>query len=161
MPRSARRHHANGRVRRAPTTARRKLVLVIEDHASVGGLIAGLIRQEGYRALRSWDAEDVSRILRDRRPDLILLDLSMPGPGAVSPALEVLRSSDTARATPLLAVSGPNALDPEERQSITEVVDKPFDIDVMLNAVRRALGDPEVMVEPRQYDAQDYFLNGY
>ena len=41
------------------------------------------------------------------------------------------------------------------------VVQKPFDIDLMLNAVRKALGEPIVEVQPRQYDAQDYFLNGY
>ena len=41
------------------------------------------------------------------------------------------------------------------------VVQKPFDIDMMLNAVRKALGDPIVEVTPRQYDAQDYFLHGY
>lgn len=161
MPRSARRHHVNGRARHATTPARRKLVLVIEDHASIGGLIAGLIRQEGYRALRSWDAQDVARILRDRRPDLILLDLSMPAPGGASTTLSVLRTSEATRTTPVLAVSGPNALAPDERESVAEVVEKPFDIDVMLNAVRRALGDPEVEIEPRQYDAQDYFLNGY
>ena len=161
VPRAPRRHHLNGRTRHAQTQTRRKLVLVIEDHASIGGLIAGLIRQEGYRALRSWDAQDVARILRDRRPDLVLLDLSMPAPGGATSALEVVRTSDKARGTPVLAVSGPNALAADERQEITEVVEKPFDIDVMLNAVRRALGDAEVEIEPRQYDAQDYFLNGY
>jgi hypothetical protein len=41
------------------------------------------------------------------------------------------------------------------------LVHKPFDIDLMLNAVREALGDPIVEVQPRQYDAQDHFLHGY
>ena len=44
----------NGRANAQP---RRKVVLVLEDHASVGGLIAALLRQEGYRAVRAWDRE--------------------------------------------------------------------------------------------------------
>ena len=52
-------------------------------------------------------------------------------------------------------------LSTEESELVDEVVQKPFDIDMMLNAVRKALGDPIVEVQPRHYDAQDYFLHGY
>jgi hypothetical protein len=52
-------------------------------------------------------------------------------------------------------------LSAEESRLVDEVVQKPFDIDIMLNAVRKALGDPVVEVQPRHYDAQDYFLHGY
>ncbi len=104
MPHPFSRGQHNGRTQAAP---RRKVVLVLEDHASVGGLIAGLLRQEGYRAVRAWDPTT------------------------------------------------------EDEQLVDEVVRKPFDIDQMLNAVRKALGDPVVDVQPRHYDAQDYFLHGY
>ena len=60
------------------------------------------------------------------------------------------------RARAALPVGGP-----EETALVDEVVQKPFDIDQMLNAVRKALGDPVVDVAPRHYDAQDYFLHGY
>ncbi|MBV9894455.1 MAG: hypothetical protein JO020_09815, partial [Chloroflexi bacterium] len=52
-------------------------------------------------------------------------------------------------------------LSTDESDLVDSVVTKPFDIDIMLNAVRKALGDPLVEVQPRQYDAQDYFLHGY
>ena len=52
-------------------------------------------------------------------------------------------------------------LSAEEAALVAGVVQKPFDIEIMLNAVRQALGDPVVDVQPRQYDAQDYFLHGY
>src|SRR5436309_6877948 len=34
---------------------RRKCVLVVEDNATIGGLLVALLREEGYRALRAWD----------------------------------------------------------------------------------------------------------
>ena len=49
----------------------------------------------------------------------------------------------------------------EDEALVDGIVQKPFDIDIMLNAVRKALGDPVVEVQPRHYDAQDYFLHGY
>ena len=53
------------------------------------------------------------------------------------------------------------ALTTEDEALVDGVVQKPFDIDFMLNAVRKALGDPVVDVQPHHYDAQDYFLHGY
>ncbi|MDP8924199.1 MAG: response regulator, partial [Chloroflexota bacterium] len=53
---------------------RRKCVLVVEDNATIGGLLVALLREEGYRALRAWDGREAMKMARDRRPDLIVLD---------------------------------------------------------------------------------------
>jgi DNA-binding response OmpR family regulator len=140
---------------------RRKVVLILEDNASVGGLIAGLLRQEGYRAVRAWDTQEALRLARGRAPDLILLDLNLPYPNGLD-VLQHVRGSDATRQAPVLIVAGGAlTLTDEESEQVDDVVRRPFDIDLMLNAVRKALGDPLVEVEPRRFDAQDYFLHGY
>jgi DNA-binding response OmpR family regulator len=150
----------NGRVADG-AISRRKVVLVLEDHASVGGLIAGLVRQAGYRAVRAWGTHEATRLARGRRPDLILLDLNLPYRDGLD-LLQRLRSHEATRRCPVLIVAGEGlTLSVEERKLVSEVVTKPFDIDIMLNAVRNALGDPLVEVQPRQYDQQDHFLHGY
>ena len=152
------RSHTNGRGTQAP---RRKVVLVVEDHASVGGLIAALLRQEGYRAVRAWDSQEALRLARGRTPDLVLLDLNLAYPDGVD-LLKQVRTNEATRKAPIVVVAGGNlALSAEDAALVDEVVQKPFDIDLMLNAVRKALGEPLVEVQPRQYDAQDYFLHGY
>ena len=149
---------ANGRAHQAP---RRKVVLVLEDHASVGGLIAGLLRQEGYRAVRAWDTQEALRLARGRPPDLVLLDVNLAYPDGLE-AVRLVRANEATRRAPIVVVAGGQvALSAEDAQLVDDVVHKPFDIDLMLNAVRKALGDPLVEVQPRQYDAQDYFLHGY
>ena len=140
---------------------RRKVVLVLEDHASVGGLIAGLLRQEGYRAVRAWDTQEALRLARGRAPDLVLLDLNLAYPDGLE-VLRQVRGNEATRRAPIVVVTGCDLqLSADDTRLVDGVVQKPFDIDVMLNAVRKALGDPVVEVQPRQYDAQDYFLHGY
>jgi CheY-like chemotaxis protein len=140
---------------------RRKVVLVLEDHASVGGLIAGLLRQEGYRAVRAWDPQEALRLARGRAPDLVLLDLNLAYPDGLE-VLKQVRSFEATRRAPIIVVAGGNlTLSADDTPLVDALVRKPFDIDLMLNEVRKALGDPLVEVQPRQYDAQDYFLHGF
>lgn len=161
MPHPFPRTAPNGRASQAMPTPRRKVVLVLEDHASVGGLIAALLRQQGYRAVRAWDPQEALRLARGRTPDLVLLDLNLAYPEGLE-VLRQVRGNDATRRAPIVVVSGGNlALSTEDLELVDAVVQKPFDIDVMLNAVRKALGDPLVEVQPRHYDAQDYFLHGY
>lgn len=148
----------NGRTATAP---RRKVVLVLEDHASVGGLIAGLLRQDGYRAVRAWDPQEALRLARGRAPDLVLLDLNLAYPDGLE-VLRQMRAAEATRRAPIVLVTGGTlTLTTEDEALVDGIVTKPFDIDIMLNAVRKALGDPVVDVQPRHYDAQDYFLHGY
>jgi CheY-like chemotaxis protein len=152
----------NGRV--VPNGAvpqRRKVVLVVEDNASVGGLVAGLLRQDGYRAVRAWDPQEAVRLARGRQPDAIVLDLNLAYPNGLH-VLRHMRAHEATRRPPVVVVAGSNLqLSSEDAQSVEGLVHRPFDIDVMLNAVRKALGDPLVEVQPRQYDATDHYLHGY
>src|SRR5579864_4854532 len=159
VPHAHLRAHHNGRA--TATAPRRKVVLVLEDHASVGGLIAGLLRQEGYRAVRAWDTQEALRLARGRTPDLVLLDLNLAYPDGLD-VLRLVRGNEATRRAPIVLVAGGElTLSTEESNLVDSIVQKPFDIDIMLNAVRKALGDPLIEVEPRHYDAQDYFLHGY
>ncbi len=134
---------------------------MLEDHASVGGLIAGLLRQEGYRAVRAWDPQEALRLARGRSPDLVLLDLNLAYPDGLD-ILRQVRGNEATRRVPIVVVTGGEMkLSTDETDLVESVVHRPFDIDIMLNAVRKALGDPIVEVQPRNYDAQDYFLHGY
>src|SRR5688500_7496648 len=123
------------------TPSRRKCVLVDEDNATIGGLLVAVLREEGYRALRAWDGREAMKMARERRPDLIVLDLSLPYRDGVEVLRELRANEDTVEA-PVVVVSG-NAtqLTPEDRALVTDTVAKPFDIDRLMNVFRRHLGD--------------------
>ena len=79
---------------------------------------------------------------RDRRPDLIVLDLSLPYRDGVDVAARATeRTTDTVDA-PIVVVSGSALqLTPDDRALVTDTVAKPFDIDRLMNVFRRHLGD--------------------
>jgi CheY-like chemotaxis protein len=128
-------------------------VLVLEDNATIGGISVALLREEGYRALRAWDVREVVKIARDRRPDLILLDFSLPYPSGV-PAIRELKALPETREVPLILVTANMLqLEPGEADLLLERVSRPVDLDQFINAVRRALGDPEHEVAAKDYSS--------
>ena len=143
------------------TATRRKCVLVVEDNATIGGLLVALLREEGYRALRAWDGREAMKMARDRRPDLIVLDLSLPYRDGVD-VLRELRANDDTVDAPIVVVSG-NALQltPDDRALVTDAVAKPFDIDRLMNVFRHHLGDDEVDVPERLYGTTDTHLHSW
>lgn len=141
---------------------RRKTVLVIEDNATIGGLLVALLREAGYRALRAWDGREALRIARERRPELIVLELSLPYPDGL-PLIDELKAHPETKDAPIVLVSG-NLLHLGEgqRERLAECIAKPIDIDRLENAFRRAIGDPEVEIPSKDYTSTvDRNLHGW
>src|SRR5438067_7215049 len=57
----------------------RKQVLVIDDDMPLRGMLAAALRQAGFKVLLAGDGGEGHRALTIHRPDVILLDLAMPG----------------------------------------------------------------------------------
>jgi DNA-binding response OmpR family regulator len=53
--------------------------LVVEDDVAQAGLVQQALEFEGYRVLVEHDGRRASAAIEESRPDLVLLDLSMPG----------------------------------------------------------------------------------
>ena len=135
---------------------------MLEDNATIAGITAALLREEGYRALRAWDVREALRIARDRKPDLILLDLSLPYPTGVPSLVELKAQPETSEAPMLLVSANVLQLEPDQQQLLTECVSRPVDIDVFINAVRRTLGDPEHEVPAKDYSSNvDHYLGSW
>jgi DNA-binding response OmpR family regulator len=101
------------------------------------------------------------KMARDRKPDLIVLDLSLPYRDGVEVLRELKANEDTAQA-PIVVVSGATVqLSQADRELVTDAVSKPFDIDRLMNVFRRALGDPEHEVPERTYGSGDTHLNSW
>src|SRR5580658_6770602 len=71
-----------------------KSILVVDDMAIFREPIAASLRSAGYDADCAADGEEALRIAREKHPDLILLDVAMPGMDGIS-FLRHLRSDPT------------------------------------------------------------------
>ena len=56
-----------------------KTITVIEDDISIGNLLEELLTKEGYRILRAYSGTEALMLLENHTPDLVLLDLMLPG----------------------------------------------------------------------------------
>ena len=57
----------------------RPLVLVAEDDEDILALVVFDLQDEGYEVLTARNGEDAIALARERRPDLVVLDVAMPG----------------------------------------------------------------------------------
>jgi CheY-like chemotaxis protein len=56
-----------------------ELVLVVDDNTTNLTLISEILEFDGYRVLKAEDAEAAQEIIRSTLPDLILMDIALPG----------------------------------------------------------------------------------
>ena len=80
---------------------RPRTIAVIEDEASIASAVAARLRSEGYRVEVAGDGPAGVELCEKTRPDLVLLDLMLPG----LDGLEVCRRIQRQRATPVLMLT--------------------------------------------------------
>jgi len=120
-----------------------KTILIVEDETILREVLGELLIDCGYQVLTSssgWQALDV---LKMNNPDAILMDVMMPGMDGRDLYNEV-RKLPSAGAVPIIMMSAiirPSQLDP----GIAAFVAKPFDIEDLVSAVKRAVGPGETL----------------
>ncbi|HLH24465.1 MAG TPA: response regulator [Chloroflexota bacterium] len=109
-----------------------RTVLVIEDEGAIAEMLEMLLRDEGYIVRVARTGRDGIDQARTETPDLITLDLALPGMDGAA----VLRALHADAAAPVLVISAhPEVLAPADRALAAAVIGKPFDIDDMLARV--------------------------
>ncbi|MBM6400822.1 response regulator [Phycicoccus sonneratiae] len=86
--------------------ARAPVVLVVDDDEAIRTVVRWQLDDDGFRTVEADDGPTALRRLRDDRPALVVLDLSLPGLGGLD-VLRRVRSGETGRSdTPVIVLSG-------------------------------------------------------
>ncbi|HEX5012850.1 MAG TPA: response regulator, partial [Candidatus Limnocylindrales bacterium] len=80
-------------------------ILVVDDDPAMVGAITALVGTEGHQVITAYDGLTAVKRFREESPDIVLLDLAMPGPDGFTVAGQI-RASGSA---PILVVSGESA----------------------------------------------------
>ena len=80
------------------------LILVIEDNAANMKLAVFLLEQSGHEALKAGDAEEGIRLARERLPQLILMDVQLPGMDGLA-ATRLLKADAATRDIKVVALT--------------------------------------------------------
>ena len=77
-------------------------ILVVDDDPAMVGAITALVGTEGHQVITAYDGLTAVKRFREERPDLVLLDLAMPGPDGFTVAGQIRAAGQA----PILVVSG-------------------------------------------------------
>ena len=77
------------------------LILIVEDEPHLAEVLEAYAKQEGFRSERAADGNTALTLYRAAKPDLVLLDIMLPGKSG----LDVLRSIRAESATPVILVT--------------------------------------------------------
>lgn len=80
------------------------LILVVDDHATNLKLASEVLEMEGHRVLRAVDAEDALELLGTTVPELILMDIALPGMDGLA-LTRRLKADPVLRAVRIVALS--------------------------------------------------------
>ena len=114
-----------------------KTILVIEDNEINMKLIRAFLQIGKYRILEARDAETGIRMVREQHPDLILMDIQLPGIDGLSAAKFIKTDPDLGK-IPIIAVTGHSMQkDKDEAMNIgfAGYIVKPFSVDVFLETI--------------------------
>jgi two-component system KDP operon response regulator KdpE len=113
-------------------------ILVVDDEPQIRRVLRSTLSTRGYVITEAKTGEDALESMRKERPDLILLDMNMPGMGGIEACRQIRRTSDA----PIIMLTVRNA----ERDKVAaldagadDYVVKPFGIEELLARIRAAL----------------------
>ncbi|HEY3181163.1 MAG TPA: response regulator [Casimicrobiaceae bacterium] len=117
------------------------LILIVEDNEKNLKLVRDVLQVKGYTTLEAVTAEDGIRLAQEHNPDLILMDIHLPGMNGIE-ALGVLRADAATASIPVIAVTA--SVMQQDRKLITDAgfdayVGKPINLKEFLDAVRGML----------------------
>ncbi len=138
-------------------------ILLVDDDALLRRSLAFNLEQAGYRVSTAADAEDALALAARDRPDLVLLDIGLPG----MDGLEALRHFQARSNVPVIFLTA-------RRRELDEVlglelgaddyITKPFDLDVLLAHIKAVLRrsrrpEPSSALEPAPLSVGDLLID--
>ena len=124
----------------------KKTILVVDDEEDVVSYLATLFTDNGYEVIVAGRGGEAVRIAREKKPDLITLDITMPDESGVR-AYRDIRGHENTRDIPIIIVTGYE--DPNFRKFMYTrrtapppegFFDKPVDRKALLDKVRELIG---------------------
>jgi len=117
------------------------VILIVEDNEKNMKLVRDVLQVKGYQTLEAATAEDGIALAQAHSPDLVLMDIQLPGMNGIE-ALGVLRADPATAHIPVIAVTA--SVMQQDRKLITEAgfdayIGKPINLKEFLQAVREMI----------------------
>ncbi len=129
-------------------------ILVVDDEPQIRETVSGLLQDEGFEVLTAPEGEAAAKTVREELPDLVLLDVALPG----KDGLEILKDlKDQYPTLPVIMISAFGSVENAVRATrlgAYDFIEKPPHADKILLSVRNALEMARLSEENRRLRQQ-------
>jgi DNA-binding NtrC family response regulator len=114
-------------------------ILVVDDDQSIATAFQKFLDHEGHACLLASNAEDAVRLVGERSPDLVIMDVRMPGTDGLA-ALQTIRQQHASVPVVIMTAHGTSQTSIDAmRAGAFEYVTKPLDLDQLRDVIGRVL----------------------
>ena len=119
-----------------------KRILIIEDNKYILEAVKIILSNKGYEIMQSLGADEALHILKDTKPDMIIMDLMMPGISGID-LFKMLKKDKETRNIPIIILTAKTDAQkyyPELKRA-EDFIPKPFDKNDLIKRVEKVLED--------------------
>jgi two-component system response regulator (stage 0 sporulation protein F) len=114
-------------------------IVVIEDDQDLQHLISLMLVREGYQVFCASNGPDGIRLNEQENPDLILLDLRMPGMDGIETLRQIRQSDEQVLVVILTGYGSPDTIREAADLNVSEYLSKPFATSDLVGIISKAL----------------------
>ncbi len=122
---------------------RRRTILVVDDEPAQRRLLCGFVDSLGFTATEASSAEDALASIRRSPPDMVLLDVRLPGASGIEALGEIRKMAGELPVLLITAYADLRQAVAAMKSGADDYLSKPIDLDELEVAVAEALGMPE------------------
>ncbi|MDA1099780.1 MAG: response regulator [Proteobacteria bacterium] len=120
-----------------------KKILIVEDNDTNMKLFHDLLDAHGYDTLQTKDGREVLAIMREKHPDLILMDIQLPGMSGLE-ITKLIKADDELKSIPIVAVTAFAMKGDEEKMRLSgcdAYIAKPISLKPFLETIKTLIDE--------------------
>ncbi|MFO7831227.1 MAG: sigma-54 dependent transcriptional regulator [Desulfuromonadaceae bacterium] len=138
-------------------------IMIVDDEQSIQNSLAGILQDEGYQTSKASNGETALKLIEDEAPDLVLLDIWMPGMDGISVLKKISTPSESMQ---VIMMSGHATIETAvtaTKLGAHDFIEKPISVEKLLVCIQNALKVNQLVEENKKLRAkvaQDYEIIG-
>ncbi len=126
---------------------KRNKILVVDDEHLIRWSLEQNLKKQGYEVVTAGSGEDALRLVREEQPDLVLLDIQLPGISGIDVLEKIKDHDEDIIVIMVTANSGLENAVNAMRRGAYDYISKPFNLDELSIVVKKALETSDLKQE--------------
>jgi len=135
-----------------------KRILIIDDEKDIVDLISYNLEKEGFATIKAYDGEDALKLIKAQRPDLIILDLMLPGMRGLDVCKFVRKNPETETLPIIMLTAKGEQVDKilGLEMGADDYITKPFNVRELIARIHAVMRRAEVHHDPEKKEQFQY-----